>query len=224
MEIRIWRAGRLPGIISTRFDRTFHAEKIYPPYGRRIEIGRQRLYWNRQLGSPGLTFFTQVNRALHAALEVGAASGKDIQIDPHAIRADFKFLIVARLRWIGLQENFRNIPVPKLLVAAIRIRIFEHKQFAVTAFETQIQKVCATTTREPEFRARDRGSLPASPGESRRPAPAPTAAEGCSASSGISRSRGAATISELPGMTLFMEIIFMPRIHGASSEYLREIV
>src|SRR5437763_323952 len=74
-----------------------------------------------------------------AAFKIATASGKDIQVDPHAVRGGFELAIVTWPRWIGLEECLHNIAIPKPVTPAVGIRVIKKKQIPEPAFEPQIK-------------------------------------------------------------------------------------
>ena len=56
---------------------------------------------------------------LHAAFQVGQALWRDVEIDPHAVRADFEFLVVVSSGWVRLKEDFRDVTIPEFVAASV---------------------------------------------------------------------------------------------------------
>ena len=54
-------------------------------------------------------------------VDVVQPCGRDIQIEPLAIGADFKFLVVFLAKAIGLEKYFGDVAVPQFISAAVGI-------------------------------------------------------------------------------------------------------
>jgi len=65
----------------------------------------------------------------------------DFQIDPKAVGTYLEFLVAAQLRRIRLQENFRDIAVPKLIAATIGVGIVKDGDEAIARDKFQVQKI-----------------------------------------------------------------------------------
>lgn len=51
-------------------------------------------------------------------MHIGFNARGNIEIDPHAVRADFQFPVMRGVGRIGLEENFSDIAVPKPIATA----------------------------------------------------------------------------------------------------------
>ena len=119
VEIGRWGSRGLPGGIKSRFGSSFDAVEIHSPGGRWIEALNEAFHRQRKLRDPGFSGFVQNNAAPQSTLQVVLLARRDVEIDPKAIRADFEFSIAAKLRRVGLKENFRDVAVPELVAAAV---------------------------------------------------------------------------------------------------------
>src|SRR5882672_1345564 len=106
VEIRLRSSRGLPCGIKTWFSRPFDAVKIHLPSFRGIKMLHEAFHGQRHLCYPGLRGFIHDDAAPQTALQVVLLPGRDAQINPKPVRADFEFSISAELRRIRLQENF----------------------------------------------------------------------------------------------------------------------
>lgn len=78
--------------------------------------------------------------ALETALEIGEPRGRDMQINPHAVRSDLEFLVIPFWRRLGLQECLGDIAVPQVITTAARIGVIEDEQRVISANEPQVER------------------------------------------------------------------------------------
>ena len=143
MKTRLGRASRPPARIKTRLGRPFHAKKVYPPIGLRIEICKQLLNREGNFRRPQLLLLIQVYPRLHSALRISFVPGWSVQIDiqiyPHSIWTDFEFPITMRIRRIRLQKNFRNVAIPELIAPAVGVAVRIGGEVAISALKAQVE-------------------------------------------------------------------------------------
>ena len=65
----------------------------------------------------------------------------NVQINPLAIRADFKFLIFPRVARFRLQEDFRDIALPQFVAPPIFPRVLENCNVSIVRQKAHIQSV-----------------------------------------------------------------------------------
>ena len=90
----------------------------------------------REFRDPCFGGFVQKNAPPQTTLQVALLAWCDVQINPKSVRTHFEFLISAKLRRVGLQKNFRDVAVPKLIAAAIGFGIEEHCDDSVLRLES----------------------------------------------------------------------------------------
>src|SRR6266481_8721011 len=97
VEIGLRRSRGLPCGIKTGFSRPFDAVKIHLPSFCGFKMLHEALHGQRHLCHPGPRGFIHYDAAPQTALQVVLLSGRDAQINPKPVRADFEFLISAEL-------------------------------------------------------------------------------------------------------------------------------
>ncbi len=140
-NVEVWDigVGGLPGGIETRLEAAFDAVEIGAPYRVGIEYLGQGGHRDGQFGGPEVVFGVQVGGMTKTAFKIIAATGKDVQVDPEAIGADLKFLVVVRARGIWLQKKLCDIAIPEVVAAAVGAGVVEDEKFAISAEEAGVK-------------------------------------------------------------------------------------
>ena len=73
-----------------------------------------------------------------SAFEICQSGGVDVQIDPHPVGSNFEFLVAALKGRFWLKKCFGHVTVPKVVTAAVEVRVVEHEKIAVFAHEPEI--------------------------------------------------------------------------------------
>src|SRR6202022_2407188 len=115
-------------------------EKIDVPDGGGVEMWIEAFHGGSSLGGPCFFNFVDTYATLQATFQVLKRATDDFQIDPKTVGAYFKFLVAAQLFGIRLQENFRDIAVPKLIAATTRVSIINDGDETIARDKFQIEK------------------------------------------------------------------------------------
>ena len=127
MEIRLLCVGRLPGGVEPRLGLSFHTIKIHAPFAGRIELWGDGFHWDRKFGGPPVRRFIEPDRVLKAAFQVSETVGKDVEVNLHAVGANFKFLVIVTGPWVGLKKGFGDVAIPKVIAPAIGVGIRKYE-------------------------------------------------------------------------------------------------
>ena len=65
----------------------------------------------------------------------------DVQIDPLAIRADLKFLVIPWVAGIRLQEDFRDVAIPQFVSPPIFPRVGKNRNVSIPRLKTHEQSI-----------------------------------------------------------------------------------
>src|SRR5690348_12993003 len=139
VEIGHGRAGWLPSRIESRLARPFNSKEISAPGRVGIELFRQTFHRQGKFRRPALALLIHSDPALQPASQVMFFSGRDIQINPEAVRAHFKLFVAAWIGPGGLQENFGDIAVPQVIAPSAWFGIIEHGDGAIMRHKPEIE-------------------------------------------------------------------------------------
>jgi len=141
-NVKVWdgRVGGTPGGVEAGLGWTLDAEEIDTPDCGGIERGGQTLHGERDFRHPKLLWGLHGDAAAQTAMQVLRVTVRDIEIDPHAIGADFEFFVAQRIRGIGLEEDFGDVAVPEVVAAAGRFGVGKDGDGAKAGVESDEQR------------------------------------------------------------------------------------
>src|SRR5215469_6746657 len=139
MKVRLRCACGLPGEVRPWFRAAFDAIEVCSPGLVRAEMRRQRGGGNRKFRGPHARLPVQEDRSPEPALQISQTGRRNIEVNPHPVGRDFKFLVVARARGIRLQESLRHVAVPKMISAPVCFRIFKNAKLAIAALKPEVE-------------------------------------------------------------------------------------
>jgi len=119
VEVGRGRVGGAPGGVEAGLGGTLDAEEIYAPDGGGVERGDQAFHGEGDFRQPNLLLLIHGDAATQAALQVLPFAMGDIQIDPHAVGADFEFLVALRIGGVRAEEDFGYVTIPETVATAI---------------------------------------------------------------------------------------------------------
>jgi len=121
VEIGIGSIGRPPCGIKSIWVGALNAEEIQSPYLIGMKCGSKAAEGNRQFGGPDRSICIDADAALEVAIKNRLMPAINVEIQPVAVGADFKFLIMPRIVGAGPDEYFRYVPQPELIPAALAV-------------------------------------------------------------------------------------------------------
>ena len=160
VEIRLRRLRGLPRQISSRFFLAFDSIKIDPPDRGRIKLRQSETSWELPARRSRVWISHPATERCKPLFKSAQPAGKNVEIDPHSIRTDFKFPVEMLPRRIGLQKCFRHIAVPQMIAPSIGVGVIEREELTIAALESQIQMFAATTKPAPRFPVSGSGFFP----------------------------------------------------------------
>src|ERR1700694_4642006 len=137
MKIRTHCLSRTPRRIEPAGPIAFDAEQVQSPLRIAIKVLCEASHRNSQLRNPDMFPSGDGRAGLHGAHEIGTAGRGNIQVNPIAVWADLKFLVVSPSIRVGLKKYFYDIAQPKFLMALVGLRV--DINVPVMSFKTQIE-------------------------------------------------------------------------------------
>lgn len=76
---------------------------------------------------------------MKAAFQVLETAIVDVEVDPEAVGADFKFLVATEVGRVGLEKNFGDVAVPESVAAAVWSGVGKYGEFPVARNKFDVQ-------------------------------------------------------------------------------------
>lgn len=137
VEIGLRRVSGPPGGIEAGFGWAFDAEEISAPLLKWFDTIRETVHGDSQFCDPQFRVFVDGDAAEQATLQIAFFAGGDVEVDPEAVGADFKFFVAAQVGWIGLKKDFGDVAVPELVTSATGFGVGKNRYCAVSGAKLQ---------------------------------------------------------------------------------------